>query len=1309
MTVHDPELIAGSKGGGKGKGGSSSSKKNTLRSSAKARFIELISEGPIVGLVDDAKSIYFEETPVIGVDDTEIFKNVSWQQRLGEPDQAHFNGFPQVETPVDVSTQVKVSTGPVIRTVNEINADAVRVIVSIPALVKSNDEGKLKGTHLSYKIDVRPSGGDWTNAETVTLINQKTTSPTQRAHRIELPLDGNPWDIRVTRLTADSTSDKLQNDLFFDAYVILVEGKFIYPHSAMVAIEVDAEDMGASLPARSYKVRGRIVQVPVNYDPETREYSGVWNGTFKNAYTNNPAWVFNDIVTNDRYGLGEFVDPALIDKWSLYAIAQYCDGMVPTGFKDELGDPIYEPRYTFNGVINDRQEAFDVIESITRTWRGMAIWSRGGILPLADMPGDMVRIVSPANVIDGEFSYESSALKSRHSVCLVRWNDPNDFYRSAVEVVINDEMLEKYGWREKEVQLLGCTSRGAAHRYGKWILDTEQHETDIVTYKASLDHLDTLPGDIIGVSDPTRAMIRFAGRVAAVTTNSVTLDAPFKPLGGETYNIVVTLPDGSLQEREISSWAGAVTVESETHYTIANLATELSELPQIDAMWTLTGTSINPRQFRVLVVREEEPNIFTVSALYYDPDKYLRVEQNINLQPKTYTTPATFTPPPTTLVVAETNYLQNGQPRQTLLVSWQHAYDYLVKEYEVVVSGEEIGTRTVGVTASKAIEITDLDEGEYTISITAIGFSSIRSNALEGDYTIAGWSMSSEPVVVDLRNKDDAGSIFKTPDAMIAWDNYFSAATDVTADAATPSNIPSPFYDLNRVNVYNHATDELMRSEIVRGNEYLYTFDMNQADADLHGRPPVRTLRFEVSVTDTLGRQSDFETLVLTNSKPAQAIPVVDPKATEIYISPPALTERDLAGMKVWVTATDSVDVSTIAPFYNGPVSQILFQAAENTSYYIWLAIYDNFSDSDYLISDPVFCTTKLRELAEAGVVVTDLMDRLQQQVDQLSDEIIPEGFYASSAEHLNSYTHRITIQQTADNALARIIQEEIVRADENGALATTLTSVEAKADQGTASGLFSMSAQAAPSGFDGRLAMSVRADNGDMLKVAGLFLDVKLDANGGTSRVVLVGNQVVFADQFNNVFSLFTPDGAYINSARINELSANVITSGTIALDGIGVDMTVGGESFLETVGSDLIINADLIRVSQAQIDGGSLTVATKISGSSLLSSAALYDPTYDYIRLTALGTATLDPGDDYVILSIRNFLSSDTTANRIREIATQTYNDQTNFCIQTGFFPMSELANVNARIRARGRPDSSPQYYVVCDWIIEKTNLII
>lgn len=608
-------------GGGKGGGGSSGGKeaKNTLRSKATLKIVDLLGEGEIRGLVNGPRSIYFDNTPLMNERGDWNFDGVNYYFRAGLPDQSFIPGFTAIEAETGVGVQLK-HNNPQIKTISDPDYTAATVTVRVPSLAQTNDEGDINPNSVSFSIRVRYQGGAWINPFGGQLtISGKCTAPYDRQYYFQLPTNPSgpsaPWEIEVVRNTPDSESVKNQNDIVFASYKGLIEQKFSYPYSAVIGIVIDAEEFGNAVPQRLYDVYGRIINVPSNYNPTTRTYSGIWDGTFKEEWTDNPAWVFYDLLTNDRFGLGDFILPEQVDKWGLYEIAQYCDELVPNGYGGQ------EPRMTFNGVIGNRREAYEAISDIASCFRGMAFWTSGSIVASQDSPKDPVVLAHPSNVIDGIFDGSTSGLKARHTVAMVRWNDPADLYRNSVEVVQNDEGIRRFGYRDTQIVATGCTSRGQAHRVGLWTLLSELFETETITYKAGLDHAGVRPGDIVAVQNPNVAGNDFGGRLAQGSTlGQLELDHEVTFEAGKTYSISVQMPDGKIEERDV------VPVAFDTPTTTAFLSSNLSVVPDPQTMWVITSSTAAPQLFRVVAIREVEPHIYEVTGLEYEPAKFDAVD-----------------------------------------------------------------------------------------------------------------------------------------------------------------------------------------------------------------------------------------------------------------------------------------------------------------------------------------------------------------------------------------------------------------------------------------------------------------------------------------------------------------------------------------------------------------------------------------------------------------------------------------------------------------------------------------------------------
>lgn len=734
--------IYGAKGGGKGGGGGSSrtpvEAANTLRSASTARIIDLLGEGPIVGLADGLKSIFLDDTQLQNADGSYNFQGLTVNERTGEANQSRIPGFPSIETEVDVSTQIKFGV-PLVRTVSNLAADAVRIKIRVPALTsQSAATGDIKGSKVEVAVDVQPGTGGW-EQKAVISISGKTTSPYERQTRVALTGQG-PWNIRVRRITADSPGVNVQNESHWAGYTEIIDARLTYPDSALIGLEVDARQFGSDIPSRSYDVKGRIIRVPSNYDPVTRKYTGLWDGSFKLAWTDNPAWIYLDLATHPRYGAGL----QNVDKWSLYQIAQYCDELVPDGYTG------MEPRFTVNTVLADQVEAINALNQLASAFRGMTYWGSNTAVAVADMPSDPVKLVSPANVIDGEFEYSGTGLRARHSVVLVTWNDPEDGYKKQVEIVEDADAIRLFGWRQIDVTAFGCTSRGQAHRMGRWLLYSERAETETIEYTAGTDHADLRPGDIIAVSDPSIAGARLGGRVRVPGVSSLTLDKVPEEVSGSDWYLDVMLPNGVIERRQVSTFSGDT----------VNLDAPLSAVPITAAMWVLSSLSVEPRLFRVVGVSESEGARYKVMAAEHDPDKYARVELGLNLPDRdTSLTPTGALPSPPSISVEEYLYRAGVSVLSGAYVSVTAPGDPRISlyEFQVMWPGDEDFSPLItqpGVTA----DLQGTMAGEYQFRVRSLSVTGLRSPWRS--LTVALQGLLRPPAdITDLRLTVNAGQI----------------------------------------------------------------------------------------------------------------------------------------------------------------------------------------------------------------------------------------------------------------------------------------------------------------------------------------------------------------------------------------------------------------------------------------------------------------------------------------------------------------------------------------------------------------------
>jgi predicted phage tail protein len=511
-----PLIIQGSSGVSGGSGDAPKEHPNTLQARQTARIIDLVSEGEIVGLVDAVtplKCVYFDNVPVIAEDDTVNFEGVTVVERVGTASQTYVPGFTEIESEESVNQEIKKAI-PVIQSISDTDVDAVRIKIRIPALYETAEKGDLVGSSVNYKIEIQPSAGSYTEVVNKTITG-KTTGPYEHQHRIPLDTYAFPVNIKVTRITDDSAEATLRNETFWSSYTKITESKLSYPDSAYYAITVDAELFSGGIPTRSFLIKGIKVRVPSNYNPVTRVYTGIWDGTFTTAWSDNPAWVFLEMLTNTRFGLGNKLADSDIDIYKLYEVSQYCDEIIDDGFGGT------EPRFTANGTVSSQKEAYEVIQAFASVFRGLVSWSAGGVSVTQDAPGDSVRLFTEANVIGGLFTYSSTGLKARHSAVSVTWNDPDFDYKQTTELIEDNELIEKYGYRTKRVQAFLTTSQGQAARVGQHILDSEKNQTKTVTFVGGFDMATLIPGQVISIADRSMQAAKLGGRVSSASYTSI--------------------------------------------------------------------------------------------------------------------------------------------------------------------------------------------------------------------------------------------------------------------------------------------------------------------------------------------------------------------------------------------------------------------------------------------------------------------------------------------------------------------------------------------------------------------------------------------------------------------------------------------------------------------------------------------------------------------------------------------------------------------------------------------------------------------
>lgn len=726
-------------GGDGGKGGATGRKateaKDNLDSTSYAKVIELLCEGEIEGFATPSKlgltqgttaytnaslkDVFFNKTPLLseGADNAAPqeadfnFSNVTLVPRFGTQAQTYVPGFDAVEEEVAVGADVLEGL-PITRTITDTNVDAARITINVPLLQAIQDSGDILGAEINLQIAVQYNSGGYTTVIDDT-IKGRTSDLYQRDYIVNLT-GAFPVDIRITRITPNSTSVKLSNAFSWFSYTELIYQKFRYPNSAYVALRIDAEQFN-SIPSRSYRIRGTKVRVPNNATVDISNgritYSGVWNGTFGAAvWTTDPAWILWDLLTSSRFGLGDHIQESSLDKWAFFQASKYCNELVSTG----LISPASEPRFSCNVNIQTQEEAYKLINDMCSVFRAMPFWAAGSLTTMQDRPADPTALFSLANVDPGGFSYEGSSLKTRATVVIVGWLnlDLGDIDR---EVVEDFEGISKYGVVTKEVSAFACTSRSQANRIGRWLLYSERYEGEVVSFTTSLENgIIVRPGAIIEIADPVKSGVRRAGRISTATDTVLTVDNDVDlPTSG---TISVVLPDGIVENRTINSVVG----------TAITVATAFTTAPQSGAMWLVDESSVRPTTWRVLGITEQDGINYNITAISYDAGKYAYVENGEPLQPRSISVLNVPPETPTDLTAVELFYVLNGRVATKLSLTWKPVRG--VNEYRVRWR-EEFGNWTEVKVYGPLYEIEDVVDVKYQIEVYAISATLILSSA----------------------------------------------------------------------------------------------------------------------------------------------------------------------------------------------------------------------------------------------------------------------------------------------------------------------------------------------------------------------------------------------------------------------------------------------------------------------------------------------------------------------------------------------------------------------------------------------------
>ncbi|HCT5579680.1 TPA: DUF1983 domain-containing protein [Klebsiella pneumoniae] len=705
-------IIKGRKGGGS-KQRTPTEQPDDLQSVAKAKILLALGEGEFAGGLT-GKDIYLDGTPLENADGSQNFSGVSWEFRPGTQAQTYIQGIPGTENEISVGTEVSSKTAWT-HTFTNTQLSAVRVRLKWPSLMKQEDDGDVVGNTVKYAIDLQTDGGAW-QPVLETAVTGKTTSGYERSHRIDLPQAGSTWTLRLRKISPDANSVKVGDVMTLQSYTEVIDAKLRYPNTALLYIEFDSSQFNGSIPQISCEPRGRVIRVPDNYNPETREYTGVWTGGFKWAWTDNPAWIYYDIVIADRFGLGNRLSSANISKWTLYQIAQYCDQLVPDG----RGGDGMEPRYTCNVYVQERNDAYTVLRDFAAIFRGMTCWNGEQIVVQADMPRDVDFTYTRANIV-GKPRYSSSSSQVRYTNALISWSDPDNAYADAMEPAFIPELVSRYSFNQLEMTAIGCTRQSEAHRKGLWGILTNNKDR-VVEFDVGLDGRIPQPGYIIALADELLAGRVNGGRISAVNGRVITLDRDVDAKPGDRLQL--NLPSGISQSRTIQAVNGRRQITVTTAY---------SETPERECVWAIESDDLFLQQYRVTGVKENSDATLTITGVAHDPDKFARIDTGAIIDQRPVSVlPAGNQSPPDDIVITSRSVVNQGISVETMQVTWSAVSGAIA--YEAQWRRNDGNWINVPRSSTTSFEVSGIYAGRYLVRVRAI-------NAVE---ISSGWAYSEE-------------------------------------------------------------------------------------------------------------------------------------------------------------------------------------------------------------------------------------------------------------------------------------------------------------------------------------------------------------------------------------------------------------------------------------------------------------------------------------------------------------------------------------------------------------------------------------
>lgn len=1121
------------------KGGQSKPKQpsiasNSVPSLATARLVYIWSWGPIVGPVDGLRSVRLDGTPIQAQDGTINYPGVKWQFRSGELNQERLAGVTESSNEIAVGQELRTTT-PWLHSINNAMIDAARVRLSWPTLQSQDASGNINGVRIEYAVDVSTDNGPYVTVLT-SFVDRKNVTKYERSHRIELP-DGGQWTLRARRLTPEANSSLVQDSMFVEAVAELVDSDQEYPLTSVGCIEYDAQQFGGDIAKIAVLMRGRIVRVPTNYNPETRTYAtagagtsgGIWDGTFKEAYTNNPAWVFYDLVLHPYYGLGERIDATMVDRWSLYRIAQYCDQMVPDGKGSQ------EPRFTCNLYFQKQAEAYAVLQDLASIFHGMSYWDGSQIVTNADMPGDPVFSYSPSQILNnGAIKYDGTRWRDRHTVAMVSWDNPDQGFETDKEPVFDNEALSELGSvRELSVEAFGSTSLGQTQRAGQWALMTEQLQTRGATFRVGLDGGIPKPGQIIAVGDPMLAGRANGGRVSSVAGKVVTLDRDVViPTGARLY---LNLPSGKSEARVISSVAGrAVTV-----------AANYSEVPEPECGWVIDFDDLKVMQFYVRNVTRPEWHQYQLEVIQHEPSKFDFIDNGAVVDPRPITgIPVGTQDAPARVLISQHVVIEQGIAVTAMTIAWDAAPGAV--GYDVEWRWGARGWIKVPRTGELLVDVRGIYSGQYLARVRAVSAMNVSS-------------VPTTSVLTDLEGKTGL------PPAVTHL-----TATSLLFGIGLKWGFPAGAEDTQRTEIWYGASNSLENATKLADLAY------PQSDYNLQSLLAGATFFFWARLVDRTGNIGPWYpdgngVFGQASSDAGPILDILEGKITESQLGQHLLDEIEkIPGLQEQIDNLEGLGAYVpTQPYLKGQMvveADRIYQAKQNVptgnpppNATYWLDVGQSVETANGLAQQVATNTVNITELEATATSFEALRASWRDDNGEgdLADAIEGARSAASFAQEVSARAseneasvRRLTTldAQVADNAANLTTLEEVVATNES---ATSTKINQLTATVGSNSAAIQQTSQAQAS-TDGKLStiwsVKMELSSSGERYAAGFALGLETGAGGTTSNFVVRADTFAVMNtnaQNPELFFAITGGQTFIRSAFIQDGSITMLKIG--------------------------------------------------------------------------------------------------------------------------------------------------------------------